>query len=105
MDVDGGSKTGLAGIAFGMAALLLALATLWQAHGNRDLQRQVADGQQRVAKAQAMANVDTTLVQLLAKAAVERDDPALRSLLERNGVRLNATPNASVQPGMVGNGQ
>lgn len=98
---DGVSKTGIGALVLGALALLLALVTLWEARGSRELQHQVADAQQKAAKAQTMANLDNTLVQMLARAAIDNNDPAIRALLERNGVQLKAGAPSAPAPGAI----
>jgi cell division protein FtsB len=79
-------------VIFGAAALILAILSVVQSARNRSLQAQVAEGQSKLAKAQALANLDNSLVQLMAKAAADKDDGALRDLLARNGVTFKAPP-------------
>jgi hypothetical protein len=74
----------------GVLAMVLALATLVQGFLNRGLQKDVVEGQQQLAKAQTLANLDNSLIQLLAKSAVDNKDQALRDLLARNGVTFQA---------------
>ena len=88
--------------ALGFLALLLALANLAQSYFNRDLQNQVSAGQAQLAKAQTLANVDNSLIQLLAKSAAENNDTALRDLLARNGVTFKANAVADQKPETVG---
>lgn len=78
----------------GILALILALLNVAGAQRNRDLQGKVDTAQAALQRGQAFANVNNSLIQLLAKAAAERDDPAIRDLLARNGVtfRLSAAP-------------
>lgn len=80
----------------GLLALILALANLVQGYYNRKLQDDVVSGQAQLGKAQTLANVNNSLVQLLAKAAAENNDNDIRDLLARNGVTFKA--NAPVQP-------
>lgn len=89
MDRDNGApKSGVAAAALAGVVLVIAVMTVWQAGTNRTLQQQAADNQQKLAKAQTVAALDNNLVQLLAKAAVEANDAALRNLLAANGVTL-----------------
>ncbi|MFQ3595777.1 MAG: hypothetical protein SNJ63_06645 [Sphingomonadaceae bacterium] len=60
-----------------------------------DLQRQVAQRQQTIAAAQVLGQVNGKLIQLLASASVERNDPALRDLLARNGVTFSVSSGPS----------
>jgi hypothetical protein len=83
---------GQIGAALGALALLMSIATVLQANSNGGLQSTATQGQAQVAKAQALANVDNELVGLLAKAAAENHDEAIRSLLAANGVTFKATP-------------
>ncbi|MBK6721019.1 MAG: hypothetical protein IPG62_14355 [Sphingomonadales bacterium] len=84
--------------ALALLALVLALANMLQAYLNRGLQAEVLDGQAQLAKAQTLANVDNSLIQLLAKSAAENDDKALRDLLARNGVTFKANAAAQKAP-------
>jgi cell division protein FtsB len=97
---DDASRSRFDGIAvlLGALALLLAIVTVVQSVRNRTLQAQVADGQAKLAKAQAMANLDNSLVQLMAKTAADKDDRAIRDLLARNGVTFKAPPAPAPEP-------
>jgi 3-methyladenine DNA glycosylase Mpg len=79
-------------VLLGALALILAIASVVQSARNRTLQVQVAEGQAKLAKAQTMANLDNSLVQLMAKTAADKNDGALRDLLARNGVTFKAPP-------------
>lgn len=96
---DGNSpaRGGVAAAALGGVVLIIGVMTVWQAGVNRGLQEELAGNQERLAKAQTVANLDNNLVQLLAKAAVENNDTAIRNLLSANGVTLNQGP-APQQP-------
>lgn len=71
-------------------ALALALVTAWQSWSNRSLQAELTAGQEQLTRAQTLASLDNNLIQLMAKAAVENNDGAMRDLLGRNGVTLKA---------------
>lgn len=92
------SRMGLAEIILGGLALVLALATVWQSYSNRTLQEQVTKDQAQLVRAQTLANLDNSLIQLMAKAAVDNGDTAMRDLLARNGVTVNAKAAASPPP-------
>lgn len=79
-------------VLLGALALLLAIVSVVQSARNRMLQAEVTEGQAKLAKAQALANLDNSLVQLMAKTAADKDDGALRDLLARNGVTFKAPP-------------
>ena len=79
-------------VLLGVLAMILAIATVVQAASNRSLQGKVAAGQAKLAQAQAMANLNNSLIQLMAKTAAEKDDRAIRDLLARNGVTFNSPP-------------
>lgn len=84
-------RSGVAGViaaALGVIVLVLGVMTVWTAAANRRLQQTLAANQEKVAKAQAAANLDNNLVQLLAKAAIDGKDGALRDLLAANGVTM-----------------
>ena len=70
----------------GGGVLLLALIDAGGAQLNRSLQTDVGDLQAKLARSRTVVQVDTALVQLLARTAADKDDAALRSLLSRNGV-------------------
>ena len=88
MDSAKGSVSGIVAAALGAIVLVLGVMTMWSAGTNRGLQQTLAANQEKVAKAQAAANLDNNLVQMLAKAAVDDKDSALRELLRVNGVTL-----------------
>lgn len=84
-------------LAFGLCALalLLSLVGAWLASSNRSLQTQLLEGQAQVAKSQALVNLDNSLVQMMAKVAVDNNDGDIRRLLAANGVTVKAnTPSA-----------
>lgn len=85
----------------GVLALMLAVLNIAGAQRNRALQAEVTAGQAVQERGQTFANVNNSLIQLLAKSAAEKNDGALRDLLARNGVtfQLNAAPaNAAQTP-------
>jgi hypothetical protein len=85
-------------VILGAVALILAILSVVQSARNRSLQAQVAEGQAKLAKAQTMANLDTSLVQLMAKTAADKNDGAIRDLLARNGVTFKAPPAPAPAP-------
>jgi cell division protein FtsB len=85
-------------ILLGALALILAVVVVVQSASNRALQQKIATGQAKLAQAQTMANLDNSLVQLMAKAAADRNDSALRNLLARNGVTFKTPPVPAAQP-------
>ena len=97
---DDASRSHFDGIAvlLGALALLLAIVTVAQSARNRTLQAEVTEGQAKLAKAQALANLDNSLVQLMAKTAADKDDRAIRDLLARNGVTFRAPPTPAPEP-------
>ncbi|MGI4880223.1 MAG: hypothetical protein ACRYG4_22365 [Janthinobacterium lividum] len=97
-DAASPDRLGQLGATLGAFALMLAVATVVQVRSNNDLQAAVAQGQTQIAKAQALANVDNELVGLLAKAAAENHDDAIRGLLAQNGVTFKAGPAPGVTP-------
>jgi len=85
----------------GVIALVLAVLNIAGAERNRALQAEVTAGQAVLQRGQTFANVNNSLIQLLAKAAAESNDSAIRDLLARNGVtfELKAAPaNAAQSP-------
>jgi hypothetical protein len=86
-------------VILGAVALILAILSVVQSARNRMLQTDVAAGQVKLAKAQTLANLDNSLVQLMAKTAADKDDGALRDLLARNGVTFKAPPAPAPETG------
>ena len=78
-------------LALGIVALVAALVLVIVGALNRSLQAEVAAGQARIANAQAAANVNNTLIRLLAKAAAEKKDEQIRALLSQNGISFRQT--------------
>lgn len=78
-------------VALGVLAMAAAAALVIIGALNRSLQADVAAGQVRVANAQAAANVNNTLIRLLAKAAAEKNDEKIRTLLSQNGISFQQT--------------
>lgn len=58
----------------------------------------MAENQAKLTKGQTLANVDNSLVQLLAKAVTEKNDADIRALLLRNGVTVNAAAPGAAAP-------
>ena len=76
----------------GLVALVLAGFNLAGADGNRRAAAALAGKRPELARLQRVATINNGLVQLIVKAAVERDDASLRALLAANGVtfKVNA---------------
>jgi hypothetical protein len=76
----------------GLAALVLAGFNLAGADDNRRAAAALEGKRPELARLQRVATVNNGLVQLIVKAAVERDDASLRALLAANGVtfKVNA---------------
>lgn len=91
METGSSSVPGIIAAALGAVVLVLGVMTVSAASTNRGLQQTLAGNQEKVAKAQAAANLDNNLVQMLAKSAVDDRDAALRDLLSANGVILKQT--------------
>ena len=87
-------RNGLAGL-----ALLMAVAAVWFGMQIRDLQDRVENGRADLVKAQTFANVDNSVIQLLARAAVEKNDMQIRGLLAANGVTLQLQSGQTPAPG------
>jgi hypothetical protein len=85
-------------LVLGGIALVLAVTTVILSAGNRDLQQKLTDGQAKVARVQALSNLDNNLIQLLAKSAMDNKDDALRQLLESNGVTFKAAATSGTGP-------
>ena len=79
----------------GGLALLLSIVTVGFAIANASLQRTATAGQAKAASAQAAANVNASLIRLLAKSAAENHDPDLKTLLAQNGITFKETPGAT----------
>ncbi len=77
------------------AAALALVVKLVMTSGVSGLQRDVAARQQQIAASQVLGQVNGRLIQMLATASAERNDPALRNLLARNGVQFTANPPAA----------
>jgi len=90
------SRLTMASVVLGGLCVFLALSLALVAAINRNLRTRIADGQAQVSKAQTLASLDNSLVQLLAKSAVDNSDLALRDLLSRNGVTFK--DNAQTAP-------
>ena len=79
----------------GGLALLLSIVTVGFAIANSALQRAAAEGQAKAASAQTAANVNSSLIRMLAKSAAENNDPAIKTLLAQNGITFKETPGAT----------
>ena len=76
----------------GALVLVLVIVTVFVAAHNRGLQTNVAEGQAKLTSAQAAGNVNSTLIRLLASAAADNSDDAIKSLLSANGVTFKQGP-------------
>ena len=83
-------RNGLAGL-----ALILALASVVLSVEIRGFQDHVEGQRADLMKAQALMQVDTSVIQLLARTAVEKNDPQIRSLLGTVGVTIGTQPPAA----------
>ncbi len=79
-------------LVLGVVALLAATVLVIMGQVNRSLQAQVAAGQAKIASAQAAANVNNSLIRLLAKSAAETGDTQIRTLLAQNGITFQQAP-------------
>ncbi len=79
-------------LAIGAAGLVALVVKLVLAASVADLQREVAQRQQKIAASQVLGQVNGRLIQMLAAASVERGDAALRDLLAANGVSFTVNP-------------
>lgn len=100
MESGKNATSGIIAAALGAILLALGIMTISTAGTNRGLQQTLTANQEKLAKAQAAANLDNNLVQMLAKSAVDDKDSALRDLLRANGVTLkeNAAPKPEATP-------
>lgn len=78
----------------GAVSILAAIVLVVMGAMNRSLQTDIAAGQAKLATVQASANVNNTLIRLLAKSAAETGDPQIRALLARNGITYQSAPTA-----------
>ncbi|QDZ07853.1 hypothetical protein FPZ24_10450 [Sphingomonas panacisoli] len=78
----------------GLLVLVLVVMTVVVASQNRSLQQQVADGQAKLASAQAAGNVNSTLIRMLASAAADNNDAAIKALLTENGITFKSNAKA-----------
>ncbi len=74
------------GEGLGVLALLLAVLNVAGAQRNRALQADIDAQQPNVQRGQTFTNVNNSVIQLMARAAAEQNDAALRDLLASNGV-------------------
>lgn len=88
--VESGGWRGPAQLALGVIGLAAALMLVVTGALNLSLQAEVNAGQAKVANAQAAANVNATLIRLLAKSAAETNDAQLRTLLANNGITFRS---------------
>ena len=79
-------------LALGLLAIVLALLTFNQANANREIQKVAASNQTRLERATTFANLDNSLIQLMAKSATESNDAAMMGLLAANGVTIRKGP-------------
>jgi hypothetical protein len=84
----------------GALVLLLVIATVFVAGNNRGLQQQAAEGQAKLASAQAAGNVNATLIRMLATAAADHNDADIKALLTANGItyQQGAKPATAAAP-------
>jgi ferric-dicitrate binding protein FerR (iron transport regulator) len=86
-------RNGLAGL-----ALILALASVVLSVEIRGVQDHVEGQRADAVKAQAIVQVDGSVIQLLARTAVEKNDPQIRALLTTVGVTIGTQPAPSGAP-------
>lgn len=79
----------------GALVLILVIVTVFVAAHNRGMQTNVAEGQAKLTSAQAAGNVNATLIRMLASAAADNNDDAIKSLLATNGVTFKQGPKAA----------
>lgn len=76
-------------------ALVLIVADFIVAGFNRSAQVQVNQRQQFINRGIEVGRINQTLVHALAVAAVRHDDPQLRALLAKQGIRIDAASPAT----------
>ncbi len=86
---------GATGVAF--LVLVLAVSGIVLHGQNAELQQQAQQRAQQISAGQNFAQLFQGVVQNLATAAVEKDDAAIRGLLEAEGLKLN--PPAKAEAG------
>lgn len=84
--------------ALGGLALVLAILAVGFVIANASLQKTAAAGQAKIASAQTAANLNNSLIRMLAKSAAENNDPALKTLLAENGITLSEAKPAAPTP-------
>lgn len=75
-------------VVFGALALLLLIANISLVSGNRTLQVEIAARQNAISGAVSMSQLDQSLAQALAQAAVKDDDQEIRDLLAAQGITI-----------------
>ena len=85
----------------GVLLLVLVLVTVSVAAYNRSLQAEVSTSQARLANAQTAANLDNTLIRMLAKAAADHGDGQIKAMLASNGITYSQA-SAKADPGPEG---
>jgi hypothetical protein len=83
-------RNGLAGL-----ALILALASVVLSVEIRTVQDHVEGQRADAVKAQAIIQVDSSVIQLLARTAIEKSDSQIRALLGTVGVTIGTQPTPS----------
>lgn len=100
---------GLLANGLSILALIFAVVIVFEGVQNRSLQDKVNAGHADLAKAQALANLDNNLIQLLAKTAADKNDSALQGLLARNGITFrtdsSAAAHAAAAPAAASDGK
>ena len=85
-DEERSPRSGRTQLTLGVVGLLAGVVLVITGMLNHGLQTQVTAAQGRIANGQAAANVNNSLIRLLAKSAEETGDVQIRALLTRNGI-------------------
>lgn len=81
-----------------LLALMLAIFIVFEGSQNRTLQDRVEAGHAALVRGQTFANLDNSLIQVVAKTAADKNDAELRALLAQNGVTFRLQPAAAPTP-------
>lgn len=77
-----------ASVIFSVLALLLMIANTALVNGNRSIQREMAERQTEINYAVNLVQLNQGLAQLLAEAAISKDDKSIKDLLASQGITL-----------------
>ncbi|MDR3423699.1 MAG: hypothetical protein P4M13_01285 [Alphaproteobacteria bacterium] len=81
-----------ASVLFSAVALVLLVVNISISNANRAQQTEVAARQNAISGGQALGQLNQSLVQAMAEAAVKNNDLQLRDLLSSQGIKLKSEP-------------